>query len=146
MTQTAWDDLPNAKLIDQVLVELRANPAVFIRAWSAAPPAARVQAWSAAAHAARVQVWSAVWSAARSAAWNAAWDAAWDAARSAANDAAWNAAWDAISALIAHDDAGKYLDMSPEELRTWAILSEHPATVLLLPYVWVREQLSKARA
>ena len=135
----AWDNLPNAKLIDQVLADLRANPEAFASARNAAYSAA----YSAARYAARGAAWDAArdmaWDAARSAAWNAARGAAWDAARGAA----WDAARDAVAALIAYDDSAKYLDWSYEKLKVWGELSEHPAAVLLLPYIWTKEQLKE---
>ena len=130
----AWDNLPNATLVDQVLAELRANPKAFAADWSEANAAA----WSAARDAADT-AWGVAWAAARDAARDAANDAAWDAARGAA----WCAAWDAISAFIAYDDSPKYLEMTYEELRVWAVLSEDPAAVLLVPYVLVREQIKE---
>ena len=79
------------------------------------------------------------------------WDAIWDEARlssryaalGAARYAAWNAAWGAITALIAYDDASKYLDMPSDHLRVWAILSEDPASVLLLPAVVAFERINE---
>jgi hypothetical protein len=48
---------------------------------------------------------------------------------------------DATAALIAYDDASKYLDMSVDQLRVWAILSEEPAAILLLPAVIAFERI-----
>ena len=112
----AWDHLPNAKLIDRVLADLRARPQVW--------DAARDDAWDAAQGATR--------DAARDDAWDAAWAAAWDATRGAAWDAAWVAARDACAALIAWDDAGLLLDMPVDAVRLLAAHGHHPA-VLLLP-------------
>jgi hypothetical protein len=50
---------------------------------------------------------------------------------------------DATAALIAYDDASKYLDMPVEQLRVWAILSEEPAAVLLLPAVIAFERINE---
>jgi hypothetical protein len=64
----------------------------------------------------------------------------------AASDAAWGAAWGAArgaAALIAYDDASKYLDMPSDQLRVWAILSETPAAVLLLPAVIAFERINE---
>ena len=85
------------------------------------------------------EIWDAAWSAARDAAWNAAWSAAFDAVQ----DAALYAARSAIAALIAYDDSSKYLDMPGDRLRIWAILSEDPAAVLLLPAVIAFEKIAK---
>jgi hypothetical protein len=41
----------------------------------------------------------------------------------------------ACLALLAYDDASKYLEMSTEKLKIISTLSEHPAAILLLPAV-----------
>ena len=71
------------------------------------------------------------------------WNAAWDAAGNAAWGAAGNAAWGAIAALIAWDDCAPYLDMPSEQLKVWAILSEKPECILLLPAVRAFEQINE---
>ena len=126
----AWSHLPNAHHIDWVLKSVSENPELWGVAWSAARDAARAAAWDAA--------WDAAWSAARDAAWSAAWSAARDAARTAASAAA----GDAISALVSYDDCDQFLSMSYEQLKLWAVLSEDPRAVLLLPMVYVREKLA----
>ena len=134
----AWSHLPNAYHIDLVIESVKENPEIWDAAWNAtmAPwNAASDAAWGAAWGAAR----SAAWGAARSAARGAARDAAWNAARGAARDAAWNA----ITALIAYDDASKYLEMASDQLRFWSILSEDPAAILLLPAVIAFERISE---
>jgi hypothetical protein len=52
--------------------------------------------------------------------------------------------YDAVKALIAYDDASKYLDMPSDKLRVWAILSETPAAVLLLPAVIAFERINES--
>jgi hypothetical protein len=120
-----WSHLPNAAHIDRVIESLKSH--------------SDNEAWDAARFAA--------WDAARLAAWDAAWDAArlaaYDAARFAAYDAAWDAARGAILALVAYDDAAKYLNMTVDQLKMWAILSEDPAAILLLPAVIAFEQISE---
>ena len=120
-----WSNLPNARHIDWVIQSVKDNP----------------------------REWNAAWYAERGAAYNAAYDAAHDAAYDAAvdevRDAIWNevamwlvardAAWGAILSLIAYDDSAKYLSMTYEELKVWAILSGEPASILLLPMVKARE-------
>jgi hypothetical protein len=49
--------------------------------------------------------------------------------------------YDAVKALIAYDDASKYLEMASDQLHVWAILSETPAAVLLLPAVIAFERI-----
>lgn len=84
-------------------------------------------------------------------AWHAARDAAYEAAYRAnkkqigAKDAARISAWDAITALVAHDDAAKYLSMTPDTLKTWAFISNDPSAILLLPTVTAFEQINKQK-
>jgi len=127
----AWSHLPNAHHIDRVLESVNSHPKI----WGAARDAAHNEDWDAAYVAAQ----GAAYVAAQAAAYVAAQDAAWFAAR----DAARFAARDAIAALIAYDDASKYLDMPSDKLRVWAILSEEPAAVLLLPAVIAFEKISE---
>ena len=127
---SAWADLPNAALIDDVLA------AAQDAAQNAARAAARAAVWTAARDAA----WTAAWGAARDAAWTAARTAALGAARGAA----WTAAWNAVAALIAWDDAAALYPLTPAQLRLAAALlpdNDHRrhAAVLLLPYAIARE-------
>ena len=115
---SAWADLPNAALIDELLAAMR----------DAAWTAARDAAWTAALDTARA----------------AARDAARAAALDAARDAAWTAAWNAVAALIAWDDAAALYPLTPAQLRLAAALlpdNDHRrhAAVLLLPYAIARE-------
>jgi hypothetical protein len=125
----AWSHLPNACHIDRIIESVKSHPEIWEAAWNGARGAAS----------------DAAWGAARSAAWNAAWGTDWNAARGAARGTDWNAArgaaWNAVAALIAYDDASKYLDMPVDQLRFWAILSEDPAAVLLLPAVVAFERI-----
>ena len=121
----AWSHLPNACHIDRVLESVKSHP----------------ETWDAT----RDTAWDAAWGATLDATWDAPRDAAWgatlDATRDAALSASRGAAWGAIIALIAYDDASKYLDMPSDQLRIWAILSEDPASVLLLQAVISFEQI-----
>ena len=119
-----WSQLPNAAHIDRILVSLKANPKIWADAWNAR-------------------------SAGINAAWSAAWEADLDAAHVAVGDggiggiydagvasgAAWDAAWYTILALIAYDDAAKYLDLPLDQLKMLFALTEHPAALLLQPAV-----------
>ena len=139
----AWSHLPNARHIDWVLESLKADP----KKWTAAWDAALDRAWDAALD----RAWDAARDANRTAAYDAARnatdDATRNAARVAARDAAWiaawvaarDAAWDSILALVAYDDCDEYLSMSYEKLLAWAMLSEKPQAVLLLPLKWIQE-------
>ena len=133
--KTAWSHLPNAEHVDRVLASVKAHPEVWAEAYYAAYNAARNAAYNAAYNAGR----DAAWKAARGAARNAAYYAA----RNAARDAAWDAAYGAILALIAWDDCAQYLDMSSDQLKVWAILSEKPASILLLPAVTAFEKINE---
>ena len=132
----AWGHLPNACHIDRVLESAKSHLEIWGSARGAAQSAAHNEAWYAATDAAREE------------AWNAATDAAWDVARNAdrgvATVAARGAMFDAVKALIAYDDASKYLDMPSDKLRVWAILSEDPAAVLLLPAVIAFERINES--
>lgn len=138
---SAWSHLPNAKHIDRILASVKENPA----AWDAA----RGAVWGAALDAVRGAVWDAALGypvpTARGAVWDAALDAALAAARDAVLDAArrWarGAVWGAVLALVTYDHAAKYLEMTPDQLRVWAELSEDPAAVLLISAVRAFESL-----
>jgi len=111
-----WDHLPNAKLIDWVIADVKDNPG----------------AWE--------EAWSAVWNVSGGAAWRAAMYAAMSAVLDSGRGSTWNAdrasvAWGTIAALIAYDDCSKYLDMTPDELHVWTELSNDPSCILLLPMV-----------
>ena len=115
----AWSQLPNAALIDWVLQSAKDNPEL--------------------------------WVAALNDAWIAAWREAWNAGERADRGEAWDAALDVtmekeqytacgvLAALVAYDDCDMYLSMSYDELHAWALLSETPQAVLMLPLKWVQE-------
>jgi hypothetical protein len=132
---SAWSHLPNAHHIDRVLESVKSHPEIWDAAWNAAWNATRNAAWSAARDAA--------WSSARGAARDAALSVTLHAARHAARDAAMGAAMGAAAALIAYDDASKYLEMPSDHLRFWSILSEDPAAILLLPAVIAFERINE---
>jgi len=129
--KTKWRCLPNAAHIDRVLASVKAHP----EAWVEASGQARL--------AARCAARNAVQDAARDVAWNAAWYAAQSATRGRIRDVDGGVAWGAISALIAWDDSVQYLDMPSDKLKVWAILSENPAAILLLPAVTAFEKIKE---
>ena len=131
----AWSHLPNAHLIDWVLESVKNNP----DSWRSA-----YDAYHATRDARRAAAYDAVWNTTRDALWNAARDAAWDAVARETVGAARGAARDSILALVAYDDCDQYLDMTYEQLKVYALLSERPQAVLLLPLKWVQEQQSVA--
>ena len=127
----AWNHLPNAHHIDRVLESAKSHPEIWDAAWdtyrSAAHGAALDASRFAALNASRVTALNA----SRVTAWNAAWGAAK------------LATMDATAALIAFDDASKYLEMASDQLRVWTILSEEPAAILLLPAVIAFERINE---
>jgi hypothetical protein len=120
---SAWSHLPNARHIDRVLASLKKHPRIWDAAWDAAGDVARRAAWSAVD--------------------DVAFDEAWGAIDGVAGGAAAHAAWDAILALFVYDDCDQYLDMTSEELKAWALMTEHPAAVLLLSAVIAFERIKK---
>ena len=119
----AWSHLPNAPLIDWVIESLKCNPQKWSRAEDAVLNATHDAGWIAIRIAAR--------------------DAINNASRRSALDATWAtgqaSAYDVILALIAYDDCDQYLSMSYEQLLTYALLSEKPQAILLLPLKWIQE-------
>ena len=152
---SAWSHLPNAAHIDRVIASVKQHPKIWGAAWDAARTTALGSAWDA--------VWGeasdAIDDAARSAAWNparkTARKAVWDEELNVTRSAVWTAdrivalnkpvysIWDAIRALTAYDDCEQYLNMTSEELKVWALLSERPAAVLLLSAVIAFERIKE---
>ena len=134
-----WSHLANAHHIDWVLQSLKTDSEKWIAALDEAWNATRDAAWNEA----RAEAWNATENAARAAAWNATRDAAlntdWCLASNTNRLAARAATWNVNLALVAYDDCQQYLDMSYEQLLAWALLSERPQAVLLLPLKWVQE-------
>ena len=136
-----WSHLPNAQHIDRVLASVERHPQMWHKALDSAWNAAYGAAYDAARCVSRVAAYDATYDATRDAARNAAWvatrDATWDAARIASRGAVWGA----ILALVAYDDSAKYLSMTSDQLQVWALLSERPAAVLLLPAAIALERI-----
>ena len=136
---TPWSHLPNAPLIDWVLQSLKTDPEKWISALDAAWDAAGDEAWNEAEAAA----YNATRAAHRAAAYNATVNAALNTDKCLASNtnrlAARAATWSVNFALVAYDDCSQYLDLSYEQLLTYATLSERPQAVLLLPLKWVQE-------
>jgi hypothetical protein len=128
---SAWSHLPNAAHIDRVIESSNSYPEVWNVAYDSAWDAAYDSAYTAARNAARNAAYDSAYTAARNAAWNAF------------RGGAWNAARNAVLAFIAYDDAANYLAMPSDQLKAWAILSENPAAILLLPVVIAYERISE---
>jgi hypothetical protein len=130
LDSSAWRHLPNAEHIDRIIASVKSHP----------------EAWWGTTHG---DDFVAI-IAAKDAAWDLARDANWDAARRAAFYQVWHAPWDAtwryaldsILALIAYDDAAKYLKMSSSELWTSLDKDDHAAR-LMLPAVIAFERIKK---
>ena len=130
----AWSNLPNAKHIDWVLDSLKSNIDIWNQAYDQAWEQAWEQAYDQAWKQARDQAWSQAWKQVYDQAWNQAWDQAYE--------QSWDTPfYDQVSgvllALIAYDDCDQYLSMTFDELKTWALVSEKPQAILLLPMKWV---------
>lgn len=142
---TVWSNLPNAAYIDSIIESLKLHSEVWTETCLTTGFLARNKVWSGVASAALTAAWRAALSAARDAALSAALSAIRDTVRYAAWHTAWdarkNAAIGAVVALTIYDDSAKYLDMTSDELKVWALLSEDPAAVLLLPAVIAYEQI-----
>jgi hypothetical protein len=150
-----WSHLPNAAHIDRIIESLKSHTKVWDATRDATRDAAFSASWNAALDATRDAACYAAYNAAQDAAQGVAQGAAcsavsiaaWDAAQGVAQGAAWNAAYYAargsILALIAYDDAAKYLTMPSEQLKTWASLTEEPAAILLLPAVIAFERIGE---
>jgi hypothetical protein len=126
-----WSHLPNAAHIDWVLASLKKYPDLWAETWYTNR---------------RTSYYNAAWNAARSAAIFSERVPAWQGAYDATNHRTRWATRDTILALIAYDDCDQYLSMTSEELRAWALMTEHPAAILLLPMVVVREQIEQLSA
>ena len=129
MKKTAWSQLPNAVHIDRVLASIKSHPESWIASFNADRNTARMLARLASDDKGRGEAWYSAWGASKSA------------ARSVAGDAAWNS----IAALVAWDDCSQYLSMPSDQLKVWAILSEKPAAILLLPAVIAFEQINELK-
>jgi hypothetical protein len=131
----AWNNLPNARYIDQLLADLKSHAEELGAAWDAAGIAIDGDDYESA----RNEALEAVWPVDRGTAWNAVLDATWSVARGSA----WYAAWSAGTALIGWDHSAKYLSMTSEELEVWYALSDDPAALLLMPYARARELVAQ---
>jgi hypothetical protein len=131
----AWSHLPNSHHIDRIIKSVKSYPEIWAEANSANVGDSR----DAALHMTMNAAWDAALDFSLNAALDAVWSTAWDVVR----NAAWDVFNDAALALIAYDDANKYLDMTSDHLRIWAILSEDSAAILLLPAVIAFERINE---
>ncbi len=134
-----WSHLFNAEHIDQVISSLKTHPKIWDTVFTDQTFRRNVY-WDAA----RIAISDEAWDATRATAYNAAYDAVSDATRNVWNvvsDETRHTARHAILALVVYDDAAKYLNMTVDQLKMWAILSKDPAAILLLPAVIAFEQI-----
>jgi hypothetical protein len=134
-----WSTLPNAPHIDWVLASVKENPELWIESY----------------HGRSNSKWlltalGAATDAARGAAWDAVWDEVTHTGKYLANvirltgwDDARKTARNAATALIAYDDCDQYLALGYEKLKVYAVLSEKPQALLLLPMAYVREKINE---
>ena len=121
MNTLLWSHLPNAHHIDWVIKSVKENPLLWADA--------RRESWDTAPlDGAQVADEAAKYAAAADKAWARAAVEAWD-------------VWEVILALVAYDDCDQYLNMGYEKLRVYAMLSEKPQAILLLPMVGIQEKL-----
>jgi len=139
----AWKDLPNASHIDWVLESLKTHRSLwqdtYNQEWNQTYYQALEEAW----RQAREEVREEAWYQAREQAFSQAREQAFSQARGQAWDQARDQVSGVLLALIAYDDAVKYLSMTSNELEVWAKISEDPCAVLLLPMVQVKEKLKE---
>ena len=114
-----WAELPNAQLIDWVIASAKSNSVVWIDGYLRSREGLQAET--------------------RERAWDAAWQSCvftWHDAGAAVNLYGARAA---LFALITYSDCHEYLSMTYEQLHAWALLSETPQAVLLLPMKWVQD-------
>ena len=135
-----WDELPNAAHIDRILAHLKANP----EKWDAMLPSwvdfvgplptgqkERIRRDAAA----WVEAWEKAYDEASEAVWAEVRETAWAVE---ARESARSAAWSALLALVVWDDCAHYLDLTPEQIKIFALLG-HQAAILLQPAVRAME-------
>lgn len=136
-----WAHLPNAHHIDWVIASVKANPEKWSRAWDAIHETVCYHKLMRALHP--------VQTAALSANRHGIGVKAWEEARTSLEDADYKgsvAAAKTVLVLIAYDDCQQYLNMSYEQLLSWALLSENSQVLLLLHLKWMQEHLSESLA
>jgi hypothetical protein len=134
MATTSWAHLPNKIHIDQVLVDLANHQDLFVSAWQQAWKQACKQAYKQAHDQGRKQVWDQALNQARDHALNQAWRHA--------RSQAYDTARCALLALIAYDDASKYLTMPADQAIVYGELVGDSQYLLLKPYLLVKNEIA----
>jgi hypothetical protein len=132
-----WSHLPNAKHIDWVLESVGR----YTNEWGTVLRQGRPESWYATWGIARFVAHHTIHSMRRKRVWDAAYHAIWNSVTWAELEPGRLTASDVILALVAYDDCAHLLDMTSDRLKMWAVLSEQPAAVLLLPAVIARERI-----
>ena len=128
-----WSHLPNAAHIDWVIQTLGSHPEVWDSVSGSVNIAAHNAAYIVISRADRFTAYDA-----------ACRDALWRVYKSTDCGATYDTVRGSLIALLAYDDSAKYLGMTPDQLKMWAILSEEPAAILLLlPAVIAFERISE---
>jgi hypothetical protein len=117
--KTALSNLPNAELINQILLSLKTDPNMWNTSWDSRINSSRLAAWDAVRNAMGEEAWEAV----RDAIWGAVREEAWR-----------EAAWEAILGLIAYDRTGSLFDLPPDQVKILAALGDQ-AAILVEPAV-----------
>jgi C-terminal processing protease CtpA/Prc len=142
MTVTAWDRLPNKIHIDQVLVDLKNHANLFTRVRKQAWNQAWQQAWKQAWNQARDQARDQVYDQARDQAHIQAWEQVYDQLYVHARDQTYYVATNALLALIAYDDASKYLTIPIDQAMVYGELVDDNQYILLKPYLLVQHEIA----
>jgi hypothetical protein len=148
MTTTVWDHLPNKKYIGQVLVDLDKHKDLFAhvhvpddvfgqvlkQSWAHSQARAYEQAWTQAYNLSRAHVFKQ----ALIQAYEQTRGQALIKARDHALVQAYYVATNALLALIAYDDANKYLTIPVAQAIVWGELVSDDQYILLKPYLLVK--------
>ena len=130
MSQTDWQQLPNAAWIRWLEQHAKTHPQVLEQAWDGLWHYRGDDGWVEGCQALARDGQD------RRQYWNQAWNWVWD---RTTNEIPSQAVANVLLALIAYDDAGSMMGMTYEQLLVWAEVSDHAAARLLLPAVMARE-------
>jgi hypothetical protein len=129
---SAWSHLPNAKHIDQVLASVRTYPEIWNTTW----PTVRTSELYDKFRTSFLKAYE-------SEIWDTFLDSNLDSALRTVPDESFNAVYDTLLALVVYDYSSKYLTMPSEHLKTWALLSDDPPAILLVPAISAFELIDK---
>ena len=139
----AWDDLPNAALIDWVLQLINDRPWILVSTWTNYDSIDRLVCKHQAFKDTKLNGRTLAYTQCRTDIRLLIHQNHWCYRQGPTERAQLKIlAKGIISALIAYDDCDQYLSMTYDELRVWALLSGTPQAVLLLPMKWVQEHES----